>query len=117
MSSRPVTPSGPGSVWDHRLLREAQFVQLVELFLGEEPHRWVGQGEEPHGWVWLGEEPTGVWLVSIETVLANMLSLCNCPQCSGWLSGCLSEGELLRDGAGESRETGAGEAAPRIAVL
>ena len=33
MASHPVSPSGPGSSWDHLLLNCSQFVQLVELFL------------------------------------------------------------------------------------
>jgi hypothetical protein len=37
MSTRPTSPSGPGGVWDHEQLDKAQFVQLVELFLGREP--------------------------------------------------------------------------------
>ncbi len=28
-----VSPSGPGSMWNHFLLTRSQFVQLVELFL------------------------------------------------------------------------------------
>lgn len=37
MSTRPVSPSGPGAIWDHEQLNKAQFVQLLELFVGREP--------------------------------------------------------------------------------
>lgn len=37
MSSRPLVPSGPGAIWDHEKLNKAQFVQLMELFVGREP--------------------------------------------------------------------------------
>ena len=68
-----------------------------------------GAGEEPQKWVGTGATTGMVWpLVSIETVPADMLSPCHCLQCSCRLSGWFSEGELPRDGAGESRETGAG---------
>ena len=43
MLSQVVTPSGPGSSWDSRLLSPSQFVQLVELFLGEDPSSDVVQ--------------------------------------------------------------------------
>lgn len=39
MSSRPTSPSGPGAMWDHEQLNKAQFVQLVELFVGREPRQ------------------------------------------------------------------------------
>ena len=41
MSSHPVSPSGPGSSWDHCLLNRAQLVQLVELFIGEDAEMYV----------------------------------------------------------------------------
>lgn len=34
MSTRPTSPSGPGAIWDHEQLNRAQFVQLLELFVG-----------------------------------------------------------------------------------
>lgn len=37
MLSQMATSSGLGSSWDHHLLTPSQFVQLVELFLGEDP--------------------------------------------------------------------------------
>lgn len=37
MREHPVLPSGPGAIWDHEKLNKAQFVQLVELFIGRDP--------------------------------------------------------------------------------
>ena len=44
MSSRPLTSSGPGAVWDHEQLNRAQFVHLVELFVGRHPDQTIVQG-------------------------------------------------------------------------
>ncbi len=42
MAPSPVgVPSGPGGPWDHRRLNQTQFIQMVELFLRDDPERFV----------------------------------------------------------------------------